>query len=64
MIKLAIPTAAIAIMNMTNPPKTVENPGETVPLTIPVAAVAIMEKIKATATPIDTIGKITLIKLA
>ena len=63
MIKPAIPTAAIAITNMINPPKT-ENAGPTEPLAIPVTAEAIIEKIIATTLTMAIMGIMTLIKLA
>jgi hypothetical protein len=53
------------IKNMINAPKTHMNVGaEAVPDIIPLVALAIMEKTMATAIPMDTIGKITFIKLA
>jgi len=63
MIKPAMPTTAIAIMKIINPPKTPANVDATGPLTILVAAEAIMEKIKATAPTKAIIGKIILMRL-
>jgi hypothetical protein len=63
MIKPAIPTATITIMNMENPPKT-EIAGPPEPLAIRVAEAAIAEKIIATTLTMATIGIMTLIKLA
>ena len=51
------------IKNMINPPKT-ENTGPTVLLAIRVAEAAIMETIIATTLTTETMGKITLIRLA
>jgi hypothetical protein len=63
MMKPAIPTARIPIMNMMNPPK-IENAGATEPLAIRVAEAAIIEKIKATPPAMAIMGKIILIRLA